>query len=105
MKVKIGTSGNLFWALCEIIGKDWGKGKELVQNAEKDDDGYIFDIELKIDGVEFDFSNVINQLISSQNEIVEKKVKERLKDKFYDIISKSNEIIENLDYINTKIEE
>lgn len=77
----------------------------MVENAEKDDDGYIFDIELKIDGVEFDFSNVINQLISSQNEIVEKEVKERLKDKFYDIISKSNEIIENLDYINTKIEE
>lgn len=77
----------------------------MVENAEKDNDGYIFDIELKIDGVEFDFSNVINQLISSQNEIVEKEVKERLKDKFYDIISKSNEIIENLDYINTKVEE
>lgn len=28
MKVKIGTSGNLFWALCEIIGKDWNKGKK-----------------------------------------------------------------------------
>lgn len=105
MKVKIGTSGNLFWALCEIIGKDWNKGKKVVENAEKDDDGYIFDIELKIDGVEFDFSNVINQLISSQNGVVEKEVKERLKDKFYDIISKSNEIIENLDYINTKVEE
>lgn len=28
MKVKIGTSGNLFWALCEIIGKDWNKGEK-----------------------------------------------------------------------------
>ena len=71
MKVKIGTSGNLFWALCKIIGEDWDKGKELVENAEKDNDGYIFDIELKIDGVEFDFDSIITGLLERQDEEIE----------------------------------
>ena len=103
MKVKIGTSGNLFWALCKIIGEEWDKGKELVENAEKDDDGYIFDIELKIDGVEFNFDSIITGLLQRQNEEIKRQVQYELEDKFYDIINKAQDIVDDLDEISDEL--
>lgn len=54
--------------------------------------------------VQYRVYNVVNRLVESQNKIIEKAVKKRLKDKFYDICNKADEIIENLDYINVEVE-
>ncbi len=105
VNVNVNDKDNIFWALCEIIGEEREKGTELISNAEQFDNGYVLDFDLKINGIEFNFENIINRLVESQNKIIDKAVKERLKDKFADIYNKANEIMENLDYINVEVEE
>lgn len=104
VNVNVNEKDNIFWALCEIIGEERNKGADLIANAEQFEKGYVLDFDLKINGIEFNFENVVNRLVESQNKIIEKAVKERLKDKFYDICNKADEIIENLDYINVEVE-
>lgn len=107
MEIKVNPNkGNAVnWAFCEVIGEQHEQGAEIIKNAKQDKDNFILDIELKINGVEFNFENIIKSLVEKENEIIDKEVKERLKDEFYDIINKSQDIIENLDYIKTKTEE
>lgn len=106
MEIKINPNKNnmVHWAFCEAIGEQHEQGAEIIKNAKQDENGFIFDIELKINGVEFNFENIVNSLIENESITIEKEIKERLKDKFYDIINKANECIENIDCVNVELE-
>ena len=104
MKFLVSQGSNLYWALLKIVGKEEEKALKVLKNAEKNESGYILNIELKIDGVDFDFDSIITGLLQRQNEEIEKQVQYKLEDKFYDIINKAQDIIDNLDEISDKLE-
>lgn len=78
----------------------------LIKEALNEETGnFDFDIELKINGQEFDFMKILDRLVNRQNEIVEKEVKKVLIEKFYNIQKMTDNIIENLEILDIDIEE
>lgn len=65
---------------------------------------FDFDIELKINGKEFDFMKLLQRIVDSEDEIIEKQVKKVLIEKFENIQNVTNNIIENLEILDIDIE-
>ncbi len=104
MKFEVSRGNDLFWALCKIVGKEEEKALKVLENAEKNENGYIFNIELKIDGVDFNFGSIITGLLQRQDEEVKRQVQNVLESKFLDIVNQANEIIEDLDGISETLD-
>lgn len=102
MKFLVSQGSNLYWALLKIVGEE-EKALKVLENAEKSESGYILNIELKIDGVDFNFNSIMTGLFQRQNEEIERQVQYKLEDKFYDIINKARDIIDDLDEISDKL--
>lgn len=103
MKFLVSQGSNLYWALCKIVGGEEKKAIKVLENAEKNENGYILNIELKIDGVDFNFDSIMTGLFQRQNAEIERQVQYKLEDKFYDIINKARDIIDDLDEISDKL--
>ena len=109
MEVKINTNNknDMFYVICRILEQDnSNESTTIIKKAfEKGDkDNFIFDIELKINGVDFDFVKFVKRLIEEENQCIKNAVQDELKNNFEDIISKAENIIENLDCINIDLE-
>lgn len=111
MKVKFNPNerNNVHWALCHTLfdeDSNEEKAKKVIDIAHKNKEGdyFIYDIELKINGEEFNFESLINNLLKNENEIIGRAVKRELENQFYDIQNKVNDILENLDYIKIDID-
>ena len=96
---KVNLTANEFalMCVCECIGEDWDKTQKIV---DAEDNGY--EIELKVNGVELDFMEVMRLLHDNYEHMVEEKAKGIVKDQFEEIHQKAIDIIENLDYIKIK---
>lgn len=109
MEVKINpnNTNDMFYIICKILGEDnSNESKNIIEKAfEKGDkDNFIFDIELKINGVDFDFVKFVRRLVEEENQCIKNAVQDELKNNFEDIIQKAENIIENLDCININLE-
>ena len=109
MEVKINpnNTNDMFYIICKILGEDnSNESKNVIEKAFKkgDKDNFIFDIELKINGVDFNFVKFVKRLIEEENQCIKNAVQDELKNNFEDIISKAENIIENLDCINIDLE-
>ena len=109
MEVKINPNNinDMFYVICRILEQDnSNESATIIKKAfEKGDkDNFIFDIELKINGVDFDFVKFVRKLVEEENQCIKNVVRNELKEKFEDIIQKAENIIENLDCINIDLE-
>lgn len=106
IKVKDNMEDTMFLVITKLLNNRKDSAK-IIENALKNGKGkeLVFDIDLKINGREFDFEQFMNELISREDEIVEKRVKEILEDKFIDINNKVNDILDDLNYISININE
>ena len=106
IKVKDNMEDTMFLVITKLLSNRKDSAK-IIENALKNGKGkeLVFDIDLKINGREFDFEQFMNELISREDEIVEKRVKEILEDKFIDINNKVNDILDDLNYISININE
>lgn len=96
---------NVYKAIFFAISRNNQNGIDMLDDAVRNNkDGIVnFDIEFKVNGVELDFGLFMDNLINKENVLMEKEVREVLKDKFIDIVNKANTIIDDLDYIDLKI--
>lgn len=104
VKLDINKNNAVHWAFIEMIGEKDKEFQKIMEQAERYENGFVLNVELKVNGIEFSFENIITQLVKCQNEVIKKAVKEELENKFYEITSRANEIINNLDYINLELE-
>lgn len=100
----------IHWTLCNLLfedDKDTEKVKKVMDIAKenREGDNFIYEVDLKINGEQFNLESLVNNLVNNYNRIVENAVKEKIKENFYEIESKTNDILENLDYLKIKIEE
>ena len=78
--------------------------KFLTNTLNKETRKFDFDIKFKINGKDFDFMTLIKRIIDEEDEIIAKKVKEILVEKFEKIQTVANNIIENLEILDIDIE-
>lgn len=105
MKVELDAYKNdlINFAINTLITEE--NCSSLIEEALNKETGkFDFDIELKINGQEFDFMKILDRLVNRQSEIVEKEVKKILIEKFYNIQKMTDNIIENLEILDIDIE-
>lgn len=99
----------IHWTLCHLLfedDKDTEKVKRVIEKSHKMKEGenFIYEVDLKINGEQFNLESLVNNLVNNYNKIVADAVRDEIKDKFYDIENKTNEILESLDYLKIEID-
>jgi hypothetical protein len=86
----------IFWAMCEIMAHTH-KG-DLMQWQWKmaKPGGQIFEVDMKIDGIEVQFSTILKLLMVQYNDMIEKRAKEKLEEKFTLIHARLNDMMEEM---------
>ena len=82
-------SDALEWAFIVAIA---AKGME--KQSEALGHNKTYEIELKIDGIEFKFSEIIKRMMGEWDRCVEEKARELIKEKCYDLINKIDLLVE-----------
>lgn len=102
IKIEDNNKDNRFIIMAKLLS-DREDSQEIIDNALKNGNGkeLIFDIDLKINGLEFDFGSFIDKLIDNIDEYVDYRAKELLKNKLVDVDNKVNDILNNLDDISS----
>lgn len=89
MKIKIEHHTNMFWVLCHSFEiEDEAKTDAIFSNKES----MIFDVEFKVNGVEFDFQKVCDTLIVQYRKYVDDEVKRIYQNKLDVVINKLNDM-------------
>ena len=97
MLLKIVPDTHAWWILMNAIGDKHYKIDEILKNSpKKNGESYIFDIELRVNGVELNFSNYITEMLNQMDDYIESKAKRLLKNKCEDLIEKFKENCEEL---------
>ena len=65
MLLKIEPDTHAWWILMNAIGDEHYKIDEILKNSpKKNGESYIFDIELKVNGVELNFSDATTEMLN-----------------------------------------
>lgn len=109
IKFNPNEKNRIHWTLCHLLFEDdtdREKVKKVIDMAYKNKEGenFIYEVDLKINGEQFNLENLVNNLVNNYNKVVENAVREKIKEKFYEIENKANDILENLDYLKIEIE-
>lgn len=107
IKINPNNTNDMYYVICKILGQDnTDESTDIIKKAfEKGNkDNFVFDIELKINGIDFDFVRFVTELIKEENQCIENAVRKELKNNFEGIVQKAENIIENLDCININLE-
>ena len=106
MKVELDANRNdlINFAIYTLL-EDEKEAAPLIQNALNKETGkFEYDIELKINGKEFNFIKILDRIVNQENEIIEEEVKKFLINKFENIRNITDNIIENLKILDLDIE-
>ncbi len=89
---------NLRWAMCEIMAhrdpmlKPW----ESKHNDPKSPDLLKYEVEMKIDGVEVQFSAIVRMMFEQYDDMCKAKAVELISDKFYEIENKFRDVLDKM---------
>lgn len=91
-KIKLDKDTVAMWAICEAIGKERHKIKEM----EVDKNGY-YKVTFSVGGVELDFERVVNRMDEVFCNMVEKKAQDLLVEKYENLIKEIYDIEERIE--------
>ena len=103
MKTKINTSTLPGLALLFILGEEATKILTTHALDKKEDEKHIFDIDLKIDGKEYDFLVLVEQYQKNLERMIDLEVNSRLESKFNELTDKLSFISSMFDAAKAKI--
>ena len=97
MLLKIKPDTHEWWMLMNAMGEDYEKVSKIIKNSPTKEKGsYEFDIELKVNGIELNFNEVIKDVFSHIDDYIESKAKNLLKDKCESLIESFKEECDEL---------
>lgn len=105
MKLEItDKSPDLYWAFIHIVSGDKNKEKfnKVLVRQESKQDRKTFDINLTINGEEFNFCDIVTRLIEANDELVNEQAEKLLKQKFEGLNDKIYHINTYLNEIHDK---
>lgn len=91
IKINPNNTNDMYYVICKILGQDnTDESTDIIKKAfEKGNkDNFVFDIELKINGIDFDFVRFVTELIKEENQCIENAVRKELKNNFEGYSSK-----------------